>query len=666
MFVAPSFTVRQAEVDRNAERKARMAQVVEQFATRLTMRPIRCRVAETGRAPAWSTSNTISFNGSNIGDLLDPKVVTATRGLALHEVCHILFTPRTGSDIMQWVLQTKLGRAFNALEDQRIETLMVGRFGSTVTDWFTYMVAEHLLDSPEAVAYAFPLLRGRKYLPVELRRHVRDLYVNQQDVAELSAIIDEYRLLLFPQDTERAKELIERYDQLVKQAGEPEGGNGKGEQGEGEPSGEGRGWSRMNDPHAKREASEHESTAKSKPLSSKEQERAKQNAEARQEQDEAEHEPTTNNAEPEPFEDDEFDFGDGDSDWEDEAEDEPADSNGGQPSDSDGEPSDSEAEDDQPANGDGGSESDQPAPASDSHTDSPSNSAGTSGEASLTDLLENITDSIVERLADQLADDIKKFNGDVALEGERVGAPALAQHRTASVSDMAMRASKSFGIELERLRSDFDPAWERRTSSGRINAQRYMTGADLDEVFDRWDEGRDDAVDIEAVILLDTSGSMQSEATTAYESMWALKRALDKVGAGCTVVTFSYGAKLLYSNTETASNTMKFAGVGGGTSPLEALKYSTKVLADSSRKVKLLFTITDGEWSDTKDCDKLVKRLRDGGVLTALAYISSWDGESAKDKHHNAEVFSHVRSSADLFSLGRQLVKVATQRNLAK
>jgi len=663
VFVAPSFTIRQSEVDRNAERKTRMAQVVEQFATRLTLRPIRCRVAESGVAPAWSTSNTISFNGQNIGDLLDPRVVTATRGLALHEVCHILFTPRTGSDIMQWVIESKLGRAFNALEDQRIETLMVGRFGSSVVDWFTYMVAEHLLDSPQAMAYSFPLIRGRKYLPAELRRAVRDLYVNQQDVAELEAIIDEYRLLLFPADTERAKELIARYNQLVKQAGQDEAGNGNG-------------WDKTHDPHAKREASEHESTTKSKPLSDKEQKRAKANAEAREEQDETEAESATNTPDQpaeEPAED-EFNFGDGDSDWEDEDEDEPTDSDGGQPSDSDSDSSDSDADtetdsdtdapaDAQPADGD--------APADAQPTDQPSEStsdtAGTSGDAQLTDLLENISDSVLERLADQLADDIRKFNGEAELEGERVGAPALAQHQTASVSPTAMRASKSFGVELERLRADFDPAWERRTSSGRINAQRYMTGADLDEVFDRWDEGRDDAVDIEAVILLDTSGSMGSQATSAYESMWALKRALDKVGAGCTVVTFSYGAKLLYGNTELASNTMRFAGTGGGTSPLQALKYSTRVLADSSRAVKVLFTITDGEWSDAEECDKLVKRLREGGVLTALAYIGgAWDGESASDKHHNSEVFSHIRSSADLFSLGRSLVKVATQRNLTK
>ena len=663
------FEVREsAPVDRNRERAVRMAQVVEQFATRLTLRPIRARVADSGVAPAWSTSNTISFNGQNIGDLLDPRVVTATRGLALHEVSHILFTPRSGSDIMQWVLSNKLGRAFNALEDQRIETLMVGRFGSSVVDWFTYMTAEHLLTSPEAMAYSFPLVRGRKYLPVELRRAVRDMYVNQQDVQELSDIIDEYRLLTFPADTERAKPLLERFNQLVKQAGQSEPDIYGQTQGDG--------WDKTNDLHADRQAGEHESTTASKPLSNKEQDRAKQNAQARDEQDEAEGESATNN-QPQPDTDeseDEFNFGDGDSDWEDEAEPESSESSNSSDGDVDWDEYDEGADEDWSDTGsdsdsNGGQSSDSSSDSSEAKgpdSTSESTEAGTAGDTKLTDLLEQTMDSILERLGDQIADDIAKYNGDVELEGERVGAPKPAQTRTESVSAVAMRASKSFGIELERLRADFDPAWERRTSSGRINAQRYMTGADLDEVFDRWDEGRDDAVDIEAVILLDVSGSMHSDATNAYESMWALKRALDKVGAGTTVVTFASETRLLYSNTENASNTMKFAGTGGGTSPLQALKYSTKVFADSSRAVKVLFTITDGEWSDSDECDKLVRRMRDGGVLTALAYISgAYDGESAKDKHHGSEVFSHIRNSADLFVLGRQLVKVATQRNLA-
>jgi len=646
-----TFEVREsAPVDRNRERAVRMAQVVEQFATRLTLRPVRCRVADRGVAPAWSTSNTISFNGESIGDLLDPRVVSATRGLALHEVCHILFTPRSGSDIVQWVLDTKVGRAFNSLEDQRIETLMVGRFGASVVDWLTLMVGEHLLNNQEGIAYSFPLIRGRKYLPVEVRRAVRSAYVNQQDIEELSSIIDEYRLLLFPADTERAKELIVRFDQLVKQAGKSEEGD------------DSNGWDNVPDPHAERQHGEHESTPSSKPLTKREQESARSNAQGRQEQDEADKDESATNT-PAPSskgdtdteDEDDFNFGDGDTDWddsEDESQDEPQ-----------GSPSESQQDADGASDSDSSSETGD----SDGSDSSTGDSAGTGGEPSVSDVLENAVDDLLEKLADQIADDIAKYNGDIELEGDqKAGTPARATSVTASVSDVGIRASKSFGHELERLRADFDPAWERRTSSGRINPQRYMTGVDFDEVFDRWSEGRDDAVDIEAVILLDTSGSMSSHEQNAYESMWALKRSLDRINASCTVITYSSEARLLYDAEEKATSTVKNAGTGGGTNPLKAIRYSTKVLANSSRAVKLLFTITDGEWSDAEECDKLIRKLRDGGVLTALAYIGgSWDGESASNKHHGCEVFSHTRSSADLFSLGRQLVKVATQRNLA-
>lgn len=646
---AVAFEVRQAEpVDRNRERAIRFAQVTEQFATRLTLRPVRCRVADSGVAPAWSTSNTISFNGQTIGDLLDPRVVTASRGLALHEICHILFTPRSGTDLLQEVMNKRLGRAFNALEDQRIETLLVGRFGASIVDWFTYMVAQHLLESPKAVAYAFPLVRGRKYLPVEVRKAVRDAYVKQDDVQALSDIIDEYRTLLFPADTARGLELIEAYDKLVKQAND-----------------DGSGWSDVPDPngHEHRQTGEQESGATSRPLSNKEQERARQNAKARNEQDEADFEPQAED-------EDEFNFGDGDSDWDD-ADDESESESGAGDDSTDGEQSgegDADSDAGQPADTDGASDSTSDSDSDSQQGDVPSDGIGTgTGEQSISDLLEDAIDGVLERLGDQIADDIAKYSGEVSLQGENVGKPQRANYRTDSVSPEAMRASKAFGIELERLRSEFEPAWERRVDAGRINAQRYLSGCDLDETFDQWSDGREDAVDIEAVILLDNSGSMSSQASVAYNSLWALKRALDKVNASCTVVTYSDSAKVLYEAEERATNTVKNAGVEGGTSPLKAIKYATKVLADSSRAVKVVFTITDGEWSNAEECDKAIKNLRDGGVLTALAYVSSGYAYDAPigDKSHQCEIVSHIRSTADLFVLGRQLVKVATQRNLA-
>jgi len=674
--VAPSFIHRQADVlDRNNERIARMAQVVERFASRLCFRQVRVRAVPQGMAPAWSSANTITFNASDIGNLLDPRVVIATRGLALHEVSHILYTPRSGSDISQWVVQQGIFRAFNALEDQRIETLMVGRFGDSVVDWFTFMVAQHLLANPEAVSHSFPLIRGRKYLPVEVRKAVKESFVDQSIVPELCDIIDQYRLLAFPADTETAKPLIARYHELVKNMTQepPKGGEGgEGEGGEPDPNGQqnGNGWTKIPDPHGhdKRPPSEHESGT-SKAESGAKQQRDAKNAEARDEQDEDEFEWS----EPQPDEAD-GDASDGqpsDSDADSDAD--GADEQGTDGDTTDGDSDDADGDD---ADGEGDGEADTESDAdgqgesatNNQPSSQPASDAGTEQGNNASDALQDALNDVLDRLAEQVDSAIKQYSGEAELEGEKVAKPAKASARTESVSDGARKASKAFSIELERLRSDNDPAWEHRTSGGRINVKRYLNGEDITEVFDRWTEGRDDATDIEAVIMLDTSGSMRGQEVPAFESMWAIKRALDKVDASTTVLTFSDRSSLLYEADEQASTNMKYEFRGGGTQPLQGIRYAKDVLARSDRKVKVLFTITDGVWNDTEACDEAIAKLRSANVLTALAFIGGARDVSADEVasvSHGSEITAVIRSTADLFSLGRQLVRVAVNRNLA-
>jgi hypothetical protein len=64
------------------------------------------------------------------------------------------------------------------------------------------------------------------------------------------------------------------------------------------------------------------------------------------------------------------------------------------------------------------------------------------------------------------------------------------------------QASLSFGRELERLKASFDPAWDKYESQGRLSAHRYLRGDELDTVFDQWNEGREDATEIECVIIV--------------------------------------------------------------------------------------------------------------------------------------------------------------------
>jgi Mg-chelatase subunit ChlD len=198
---------------------------------------------------------------------------------------------------------------------------------------------------------------------------------------------------------------------------------------------------------------------------------------------------------------------------------------------------------------------------------------------------------------------------------------------------------------------------------------RYATGGAVDEVFDRWDEGREDVVDIETVILLDNSGSMSWTIESAHDSMWAIKRALDKVNASTTVLTFGNKSSLLYSADERATTKLKYAGSEGSTEPLKALRYARSLLANSKRAIKIVISITDGYWWGGDECDETLKYLRKAGVLTALAYVSNPDhyrpGETTTIDTHGCAVAVNVTNGKDLFTLARQMVKVGVAHNLA-
>jgi Mg-chelatase subunit ChlD len=197
-----------------------------------------------------------------------------------------------------------------------------------------------------------------------------------------------------------------------------------------------------------------------------------------------------------------------------------------------------------------------------------------------------------------------------------------------------------------------------------------MTGSEPDEAFDLWDEGREDAVDIEAVILLDNSGSMHWAMESASNSMWAIKRSLDKVNASTTVVTFADDARLLYSASEKAKVTKKYSGTDGGTNVNQAIAYAKYVFANSTRAIKLLIVITDGEWYDSGFGDKTIAQLNKAGVITALGYIDNnikYGMEpTAKITGHNAQIVVPLSDASGLLGLAKALVKLGIKRNLAK
>jgi uncharacterized protein YegL len=269
-------------------------------------------------------------------------------------------------------------------------------------------------------------------------------------------------------------------------------------------------------------------------------------------------------------------------------------------------------------------------------------------------------------MASQIAEDIGLYSGDVLLDGEDVPTPPIATTRDAVPATSVVTASEAFGAELFRLRGEYDPAWARRTDSGNVNAIRWERGCDWDEAFDRFEMGREDATDIECVVLLDTSYSMSGDSlTNASQSMWAIKNALDTINASTTVVTFSDRHRLMYGAEEYAGDTYRSVNADGGTDPFKAIQYAKSVLARSTRAVKLFIVITDGAWGSAEKSEELITSLREAGVLTALAYISSsYERRLDRIDAHQCEIATNITNTSALFDMAQSLVEVALFRNL--
>jgi uncharacterized protein YegL len=469
---------------------------------------------------------------------------------------------------------------------------------------------------------SYPLLRGRRYLPVELRAQSRNAYPEQDQIDEICSVVDEYRTLIFPADTEKGKDLIARFNDLLPKGDGSGNGTGNGTNASLSPAGAGQEGDvvlRINDPfgHGKRPQEGLESSATSRPVAPKKQEKDRDRSQQLDKEDDAQ---LSEQLKSKPVID--VDINDIDFDFDDQ----------------------------------------------DSDQDSSSSEAGDSAGDLVYTLIEDLLENILDSNETEINDILRQIGGLPSLATNNSKEPELDQFRVLQPDANTFQASLSFGRELERLKASFDPAWDKYESQGRLSAHRYLRGDELDTVFDQWNEGREDATEIECVIILDNSGSMNGhKASSAYKAMYAIKKALDRVNANTTVITFNDHANTLYRATDRANNTIRDAGCGGGTDATEAITYATKLLAETEKPVRIFFAITDGEWSGNQDANHdTIKRMARAGVLTAFAYIPESDQqvELTTEKAHYCEIASVVRNPFDLVYMAKSIVKYAISRRL--
>lgn len=606
------------------ERDPRLAQaqramdVVTKVASTLANRKIRATLSANDYAPAWSTATDITFAEKFLPNLREAEGVLQLNGVTYHEVAHILYTPRNSSKLMRWVMDNHLGNAFNILEDCRIESLMVGKYRYGVIHWFTAMAIKYLLTSD--LSTAFILTYGRKYLPYEVRVACREEFIAQQYVNDLARIIDTFRVMAFdsPEEVQQAQDLIVEFDTILKQI---QSNTGCGPI---QPS------NHPDSPVGSSFDPDPDSRIENSKKVRKIIETMDKGFEDEPKGCKGDFSPTGGYV----------------------AQESSSDKN---EEDSKGAP-DSSKEDSRDTSDDSSS----------------SGAGGQKNDTEFKDILTKALDKVMEELKHDIDNTVRAVNGEPELRGSGERSPAQAHYEEVPVDSSIAWAATMFANELKRLKSANDPAFEYETKSGRLNIQRVVRQPKTKKPFDKWTVGRDDAVNIETVIVLDNSGSMgdrvtdtHNRADLAYQAMYGLKSALDRLpDTSTTVIVFNSDSSVLYRANEKALGTVRNASFTGGTNPVVALRYAQQILSESNKTTKILFTITDGDWNSgevTTDSEKVIETLRIGGVLTATVLI----GGQAAVNAHKAELSGQVHNPSELVLLGRKLVNLAIARNLA-
>ena len=606
-----------------------LCRVYEQADRVLTGDPVTVNVVPNGPAPAWSDGASIYINLDQIEEM-DLETLTQVNGLNYHELAHHLYTPRKGTELIKWVIDKKYFQAFNILEDQRIETLLIGRYPS-IAPYLTATVARWL-GASEDVNGNYVTIRGRRYLPVEIRQAFRDEFAFPELIPTIIRIVDEYRLLAFPQGYARAQELIEQfYDEVCLPMGLlPEMDGGPNKCGSRDPVSKGRpepGKAQEKDAQRAAGMGTKESTYVPKP-------KTKEN-------------PSSDN--------------NGLSDM----------------------PTNTNPNDD----GNGSNPSTASAPRSvqealdirEQNINTSSITPGTGHAPSLgglpdkiNDMLNTAIDEVLER-KDVQADVKTKQRVIVGGDGKHEDITKKGKFSDTSVPQDAVISYRKFAKELQRLRDDSEPTWQRETPTGRLNVQRVIRGCEIDQSFDRWDEG-DDGCDIEAVILVDRSGSMSSQQNDKKASIacWTIKRALEHIQAPVTVYAFDDKAEVAYTRNERASKTQyKFIYGNGGTEPYPTLIAAEQLLMASRKKNKMLFIVTDGVFNTNKN-DELIERITRRGILTSMIlimddkewkyYVEDHNQLTQEQLRHKAEVFARINTAKDLLPFAKQVVVSAIKK----
>lgn len=651
--------------DERLDQMQTMARIFQKADRTITGERVKC-VIETNpylsaTTPARNDGETITFSKDAIGDLSDIKEVVALSGLNYHELAHLLYTPRSRA-LKGIQHDSKKWRAFNILEDQRIESMFSSMYPATRA-YFTMTAMKHIMkdNHPDKI---FPLIWGRRFLGAELRVRLARVYKDQSVVASMKKVIDEFRTLAFPGDIDRGIELTEQFVLLM--------GNDLTNVDDSDPYGH-----EYGDP----------APNKGRPENNRDQKNAQEFRAAVDEEIEDEDAETEEelagegNARPdEKPEQDEEDTdsseGTDDQDEDDSEEDSDGETGSGDLDADSGEDSDESDSGSASLGGEDDSESDS---GNTNEDEDGGNSASMSGP-----LPKEEVENEVEKLKESMSDTIESImnDADVIADAEdkqklvydgdgRSSVDQLPYAETQGVFDPtpAMRnIAKKAGQQFQRIARDLDPGFHTHQSSGRLNIQRAMRGDAFDTVFDQWDSGKYDAAEMEIVLGGDVSGSMSGFTIELSEAMWTIVQSLSALGNSVSVtsLTWDTNVRLLSGgSTKHDPNKIPFLKAPGGTHPEAFFESAKQIFRNSNKKNKILLMMTDGEWSQPEDMDRIMENLNGAGIVTGLMYFEhpNYGGKTLtpelveKNFRHKSQIFMRSQTLSDLIPFANGIVK---------
>lgn len=569
--------------------------------------------------PSWTDGQTVTFHAGHVREMLRMSTpldaVLRLKGLNYHELSHVLYSPRASDELTRLVLKRQvdtgdpmLWKAFNALEDQRIETWFTAAFGPS-RRYFEATVFQWLIRDGNAEAAI--LLYGRKYLPAKLRVDAGDIFTKKYGpdlYRRFREVIDDYLKVVIPADTQRAFALVKSYRELLREMADKAGGQ--------LPQAPIADNACHDDQGPHRDAV---GVIKAGRAGLREGRAAQRQAqEAVEEADAAAEAYAADKAAGQGAGQGDGDAGEapgqGESAGQDGA---PGEGSNGPTDSANGQAAASEA-DGAGGNGVGGGAADHDVISPEDFKDLAQDVADMI-EAARDGMAEIAADEAVVKDAEKVLDAVKAVvaNGQIDAHG------GMAKRSTVPPREADLQTLRRIVQVLTKIRQEAEPQLLRRQTTGRVDARRALTRRPNEiDVFTQYDEGDEDATGAEAVILLDMSGSMGQMMPEACRAAWVLKRGFDKVGIRTTVLAYDTATVVIWQGRDKAKADVPVLAARGGTDPTDALRQAALILRKSNAANKVLVTVTDGGWSaDPKVVAGLMKTMHGAGVVSTLLAI---------------------------------------------